>query len=85
MYLPNELLGEVDVCVEVASGIERKRRHNVSTVAIVAVGVDTAYGEEGPSRGVSRVGNAGGRGFEEIELVDRAAVHCAGKYGEELQ
>ena len=85
LHLPDELLGNIDICSEIAWWVERKCRHDVSTVTVVAVGAGSTQGEESPSRRIPSVGDAGRRGFEEVELIDGAAVHRAGQYGEELQ
>jgi hypothetical protein len=83
--LPDELLGDVDIGPKVTWRVKWQSGNNTATIAIVAAAVDTADSKKGPSRRIPRVGYAGSRGFEEVKLVDRTAVHRTRQNSEELQ
>jgi len=80
----DELLRNVGSRHKVARRIEWKRSLLGSAISIMATAIDTADGEEGPSRGIPGVGDASGRGLEEVKLIFGAALRCTGQNGQEL-
>lgn len=81
----NELLGDILLRAKVSRWVKWQRRHNLATIGVISRRVAPADGEEGPSRGIPRVGNAAGRCLEEVEAVDGAAVDGSAQNGEELE
>lgn len=82
----NELLGNAVGGAKVAGRVKGQGGDNGAAVCIMAVGgVNAADGEVGPSRGIASVGNAVGRGLEEVEQVDGGAVDGAAQDDEELE
>jgi hypothetical protein len=83
--IPNELLRYILRRAKVPRRIEWQSRDGASTVRIQTI-LSAADGEEGPSRRVPRAGNAANvAGFEEVELVDGAAVHASRQYCHKLE
>lgn len=86
LVCPNELTRYIRGGAEVPRRIKRQRGHYAAAIGVVAFGVGAANGEEGPSRGIPRAGDAADvAGLEEVDLVLGAAVYGAGEDDEELE
>ena len=82
----DKLLRHTLAGAEVARRVEGQRGHNGAAVGVESrAGIGAADGEEGPSRGVARGGDAGCGCLEEVEFVDGRRVDGAGEDGEDLQ
>lgn len=85
-HIPNECVRDVVRSAEVSRRVECESGDGFSAIGIVAVGIDAAYGEEGPSRwvpGIRDIANVAG--FQKVELVDWAAGHTSREDCKELQ
>lgn len=87
MIRPNELARYIFLGAKVARWIKRKGWHWLSAVGIVlGIGINTADGEEGPSRRITRAGDVANVAcFKEVELVFWIGVHATGEDGEKLE
>jgi hypothetical protein len=82
----NKLLRNTFLCAKVPRRVEGQRWDGRPAVRIVPRRrVDPADRKEGPSRRVSRVGNAVRGRFEEVEFVQRSAVDAASEDVQELE
>jgi hypothetical protein len=82
----DELLRDALLGAKVPYRIKWQSWDDVSAVGVVAGRwVYAADGEEGPSRGVARVGDAVGGCLQEVESVQGRAIDSTGQDGEELE
>ena len=83
--MPNKLLRDILRRAKVSRRIEWQSRDGFSTICIQTI-LSAADGEEGPSRRVPRARYAANvAGFEEVDLINGAAIHAARQYCQKLK